>query len=115
MPLFLKYKYYNCTALLFLQLLQTQVSSSLRTPPTDTESYDEGYGDGLDEYWLGNTAITSMLNETSQQLKVSMTLNNGSTIYLDYEPLMLTSVSSEVLKSLTVFFRGLYSFSSSPK
>jgi len=49
-----------------------------------------------------------MLNVTTHRLKVSLTLENGSTIYLDYTKLSLVSVPSEVLKTLTYFFKGLY-------
>ena len=90
------------------QLIQRQMSPSLRTLPSTLHSNKKGYGDPSQEYWIGSEALTWMLNETSYLLRVSLKLENSTHIDLDYLNFSLTSVPSDVLNTLASSFRGFY-------
>ncbi|XP_062593963.1 ficolin-1-like [Saccostrea cucullata] len=53
------------------------------------QEYKEGFGSVNSSYWLGNDVI-HLLTKNSSSLYVSITLNNGTTLYQQYEEFYIT-------------------------
>ena len=86
------------------QVLQTLVSPSIKSAPSVSYSYDNGYGDVLTEYWLGNDPINWMLADTPYVLRISLQLESGMQVYQDYMNFSLDTLSSEILAEMTSSF-----------
>ena len=86
------------------QVLQTLVSPSIKSAPSYSYNYDNGYGDVLTEYWLGNDPINWMLADTSYVLRISLQLESGMQVYQDYMNFSLDTLSSEILAEMTSSF-----------
>ena len=80
------------------------MSPSIKSAPSVSYSYDNGYGDVLTEYWLGNDPINWMLADTSYVLRISLQLESGMQVYQDYMNFSLDTLSSEILAEMTSSF-----------
>ena len=69
-------------------------------------SYDNGYGDVLSEYWLGNDPINWMLADTPYVLRISLQLASGTQVHQDYKNFSLATLPSELLTEMTSSFDG---------
>ncbi|XP_062602646.1 fibroleukin-like [Saccostrea cucullata] len=75
--------------------IQKRVDGSVRFNRTWTE-YKNGFGSPAQNVWIGNDVIHKLTKENTSSLYVSITLQNGTTLYEMYDRF---SVSNETGKS----------------
>ncbi|XP_062580725.1 fibroleukin-like [Saccostrea cucullata] len=74
--------------------IQKRINGSLSFNRTWTE-YKNGFGDPIQDVWVGNDVIHQLTKENTSSLYVSITLQNGTTLYEMYDRF---SVSDETGK-----------------